>query len=211
MPTANRELDLLQAAIRGERTALLKLLSRSRRELCERLARRVPASLRGTLDADDLVQSTHIEVFQRIGEFEARDAGAFDRWVNTIALGKLRDALRRHRAAKRGAGRPVIRADRANSSDSMVALFERVAGPGQTPSRVAAREEVVTLMQQAVRQLPSAYRSLVRRIYIDGESVTAIAAELGRTEGAIRVACHKARCRLRDILGDQSRFFSKPR
>src|SRR5262249_53709532 len=88
MSSEDAHLGWLQAAVRGDRAALLKLLSRSRAALVQRVSRRIPAGLRSTVDADDIVQNTHVEVVRRIGEFEAQDAGAFERWVATIAIHK---------------------------------------------------------------------------------------------------------------------------
>ena len=208
MNSAEPDAELILQAIAGDRGAVLKLLGRFRRELCAQVQNRIPATLRGSVDAEDVVQEAHVEVIRSIGTFEPRAAGSFQRWVRTIATRKLRDAARRHRAAKRGAGvAPATNLPRG-VADSMVALLDLVAGPERTPSRVVARTEAVQAMQAAMEQLPESYRRVLWLIHIQERSVAEAAADMGRSEGAIRVLCHKARRRLAEILGSRSRFLS---
>lgn len=197
-------------AIAGDEVALTVLLTRSRAGLCGHLASRVPADLRGTIDADDVTQEAHVEVFRHIGSFEFRGPDSFFRWVKAIALRKLRDAIKARRAARRGGGRRVIE-DVASptAEDSMVAFLDLLAGPNRTPSRSAARHEVVAAMQDALTELPDDYRRAVWLVYIEGCSVAVAAAEMGRTERAIHNLCYKAKDRLREILGSRSRFWSQ--
>ena len=207
MSDAEIEQELVELAVAGDRGALLKLLGRSRQSLCGYVARRIPAVLRGEVDAEDVVQNAHIEVFRRISSFESRGAGSFDRWVRTITARKLLDAIRRRRAVKRGGGRAAVGAAN-NFAESMIALVEWVAGDERSPSRVVARAEAVGAMQAAMDQLPPDYRKAMWMVHIEGRSTADVARELHRSEAAVRVLCHKARKRLRALLGDRSRYLS---
>jgi RNA polymerase sigma-70 factor (ECF subfamily) len=208
MNSTDCEAELVRQAVSGDRAALLKLLGRSRQQLCQRVAHRIPTALRGVVDAEDVVQDAHVEVFRHIDTFELRDSDSFDRWIRTIALRKLRDAVRRQRAAKRGQGKSPIGPVAQSLEDSMIALLDLISAPGRTPSSVAARAEGVQAMQAAIGQLPEDYRKAVWLVHIEGRSVASVAKAMGRSEGAIRVLCHKARRRMRDILGSRSRFLS---
>lgn len=208
MSSAGQEEELIRQAVGGDRGALLKLLGRSRQPLCAYIAHKIPITLRGALDAEDVVQDAHVEVFRAIATFEPRGADSFDGWVRTIAARKLRDAVRRHRTAKRGGGRAGAGAISPAMEKSMIALLDLVAAPARTPSSVAAHAEGVEVLQAAMRQLPEDYRRALWMMHIQERSAADVAAELGRTEGAIRVLCHKARKRLGEILGNRSRFLS---
>lgn len=199
---------LIARAVAGDRVALTLLLTETRSGLCGYLASRIPADLKGTLDADDIAQEAHVEVFRHIGDFENRGPGAFERWLRTIALRKLRDAIKMRRADRRGGGRVAVSPFPRHVEDSIVALLDLVAVPGQTPSRSAARHEAVAAVQSALSELPEDYRQAVWMVYIEGRSVASAAEHMGRTERAIHNLCYKAKDRLREHLGSDARFFS---
>ncbi len=202
------EEELVLRAVAGDRGAIVKLLGRSRQALCKYVRLKVPTALRGVVDAEDIVQDTHIEVFRNIETFEPREAGSLERWVRTIAVRKLRDAVRKQRAAKRGGGAAPAREVPEAVGDSMVALLDLVAGPDKTASSVLARAEAVGMMQVAMSQLPEDFRRVLWLTHIEERPVAEVAAEMGRSAGAIRVLSHKARKRLAQILGSRSRFLS---
>lgn len=200
--------EMLKRAISGDVVALTVLLTESRAGVCAYLAHRIPADLKGTIDADDIVQEAHVEVFRHINSFEFRGPGSFDRWVKTIAIRKLRDAIKMRRADRRGGGNFAVSPFPRHIEDSMVAILDLIALPGQTPSRSAARHEAVAAVQSALSELPEDYRQAVWMVYIEGRSVAAAAEQMGRTERAIHNLCYKAKDRLRECLGSRSRFLS---
>lgn len=208
MDDATRQQSLMERAIRGDEVALTMLLTESRSRLCARLFRKIPTDLRGALDPDDIAQEAHVEVFRHIREFEARTPDAFDRWVSTIAVRKLRDAIKARRADRRGGGRVAVGAMPGNLEDSMVALLDLIAGPDQTPSRSAARHEIVAAVQTAIDALPEDYRQAVWFVYLEGNPFAVAAQRMGRTERAVHNLCYKAKDRLREILGSDQRFRS---
>lgn len=58
---------------------------------------RLPARARGLVDTDDLVQSTLMRAFNRLGAFEPRREGAFLAYMRQILLNQIRDEVRRGR------------------------------------------------------------------------------------------------------------------
>lgn len=202
------QIDIIQRAVRGDAVALTLLLTRSRRDVCAYIARHIPADLRGSLDADDVIQDAHAEAFRHIGQFEPRGADSFDRWVKTIALRKLRDALKMRRADKRGGGNVQVHGAPAGLGDSVAMLLDLMAGSEQTPSRCVAGFEAVEALRTAMDLLPEDQREAVNLVYIDGMSVHDAAARMNRTERAIHNLCYKAKTKLRELLETQSRFLS---
>src|SRR5262245_28404320 len=130
MHSGDPENQLIQKAVAGDAAALKVLLTSYHSRLREPVSARIPATLRGSIEADDILQEAYVEVFRRIDSFELRGDDAFFRWLATIALSKLRSAIRRRRAAKRGGDRreaaPAIR----TLEDSMVAFLDVLAAPG---------------------------------------------------------------------------------
>ena len=143
-------LAMVHRAVRGDATALKLLLTKSRTQLRDRMAGRMPRDLRSVLDVDDIVQETHVEIFRRIGSFKPQNNGSFDRWVTTIALSRLRNAIKKYRAAKRGGRHRAASLVSRNMEDSALALLDNLADPGQTPSRCVARTEAVEAVQNAL-------------------------------------------------------------
>lgn len=206
MTDADQRLQMIERAVAGDLAALTLLLTESRPRLCSYLSRKIPSDLKGLIDADDLAQETHVVVFRRIGSFENRGADSFDRWVTTIGAHALRDAVKMRRTLRRGAGHIGAQALPRSFEDSVVALLDQLAVSGRTPSRSAIRHEAVAAVQNAISDLPEDYRRAVWLVYIEGRSVEAAAVEMGRSKRAIHNLCHKAKGRLREILGSDSRF-----
>lgn len=203
-PTA----DCLQRAIAGDQVALTLLLTTHRRAVRDYVAGRVPSNLRGALDADDLVQDAYAEVFRHIGDFVPQGADSFGRWVRTIALRKLRDAIKIRGADKHGGDKVQVHVVSPGIGESVVMLLDLMSGDEKSPSRCAAGTEAVAAVREALALLPDDYQHAVSLVYLQGISVKDAAANMKRTERAIHNLCHKAKSRLRELLGTQSRFLS---
>ncbi len=208
MDEPDRLEGLVRRAIGGDEVALTILLTESRNRLCGYLSGKIPRELGGRIDADDITQEAHVEVFRHVRSFEPRGAESFDRWVRTNALRKLRDAIKARRADRRGGGRLPVGALSANVEDSMIGLLDLLAGPDHTPSRSVARHEAVAAVHAALDGLTAEYREAVWLVYIEGRPVAAAAEQMGRTERAVHNLCYKAKHRLRELLGSDSRFLS---
>ena len=71
------ELVLTRKAVDGDSAALTVLLTLARDRLHAHVARRIPADLRGTIDADDVLQEALVEAYGHIGGFEPRGSDSF--------------------------------------------------------------------------------------------------------------------------------------
>jgi RNA polymerase sigma-70 factor, ECF subfamily len=161
--------QMMRSALGGDETVYRRLL--------EEIGRSVRAMARGAFsrarvgdaDVEDVVQETLLAIHLKR---QTWDGGMkLAPWVGAIARHKIIDAMRR-----RGARRIEPIED-----------FEGVlaAPEGEDPH---ARSDAERLMQQlAPRQ-----RDIVRSISLDGESISATAMRLSMTEGAVRVALHRA-------------------
>lgn len=192
--------ELIPRAVAGDQVALTMLLKDGRRRLCERLVGRVPAELRATIDVDDLAQQAHVIAFRRIKDFVPAGPDGFHRWLEAIALGKLRDAIKRHRAVKRGGGKAAGVMVGGNADQSVVALLDMVAAQGLSPSRSVAWHEQVAALQSAMAALPEHYRQALTLVYIEGRPVAEAAAMMGRSERSLHGLCRRAIESLRSEL-----------
>jgi RNA polymerase sigma-70 factor (ECF subfamily) len=184
------------------------LLARSRPRLYEYIAHRLPADLARFVDPDDIVQQTHVAAFRRLGMPQSIRPESFHRWLLAIALNKLRNAIKRHRTAKRGGGRARLLPHKRSVEDSTIELLDKLAGPGRTPSRSAARREAVKAVQEAISDLPVHYRKAVQLVYIEGYTLGEAAAEMRRTNRAVQGLCRRGLRRLKQRLVSGSRLLS---
>ncbi len=202
------DIHLVEQAVAGDTVAMKLLLTQSREDLCRLVGKRIPADLRSILDVEDVVQESHIEVFRRIASFKVRGPQSFHRWLIAIALTRLRNGIKRHRALKRGGGRAVMAAWPKRIEDSTLALLDTLAGPGQTPSKSVARQEAINAVQASLAGLPEDYRAALWLVHIEGRSVKSTAAEMGRTERAVHGLCRRGLDLLRQRLHGTTTFLS---
>lgn len=198
----------IQRASAGDRVSLTLLLTEVRPLLVAHVAGRIPSNLRGVVDAEDVVQEALAVAARTLSHFHWDGPGSFYRWVATIAVRKLRDWLRRYRALKRGGPRAPAGGSPGPPSDSYVQLLDELVSAERTASRSMARLEAAAALHAALRELPDDYRRAIELVYLEGHSVQAVAAEMGRTEHAIHHLCNKARGRLRELLGEATHFLS---
>ena len=141
-------------------------------------ARRVGPAL-----AEDLVQETLIAMHTRRATYEP--SLPFTAWIHGIARYKLIDEYRR---AKRRATVPL---------DETSELFA-----AEEFESAGAKRDVEKLLAK----LPESKRALVRAVKLDGDSIAETAAASGLSEGAVKVAVHRAVKTLsEEVGGDENR------
>jgi len=72
-----------------------RLLARHVTPLTRWARGRLPHWARDLADTDDLVQDTLLQTFKRIGDFEARGAGALQAYLRQALVNRVRDELRK--------------------------------------------------------------------------------------------------------------------
>jgi len=197
---------LVRAAVAGDKAALTVLLTRAQPTLRNRIAREIPVDLQGTIGVDDIVQQALVGAFRDIKRFEPRGSRAFERWLTTIALHALRNAIKANRRKKRGGGRSRIQGAAPNLNDSLVNLFDQVAAPGRTASRSIARREAALAMRSAMAKLPDDYRQALWSVCVENRPAAEVAEQMGRTVRAIHNLCHKGKIRLAELMGEDPRL-----
>jgi len=200
------EAELAERARSGDEKALVILLERSALELQYQLAARIGAKYRGLFDADDILQVTFLEAFLRIQSLVPGGPGSFAAWLRRIADNNLLDAVRELERDKRPS--PGKRVEMAGQNGSYVALVEQLAATSNTASRACATEELRRGVDAALTRLPAEYEQALRLFELEGLSGEEVAARMGRSRGAVRMLLARARERLAEVLGSDSRFFS---
>lgn len=159
----------MRAAIAGDADAyrrFLQTLTPHLRAMARRRCEQLGAS---RSDAEDLVQEVLLTIHVKRGSWDpARPIGP---WISAIVRNKLIDSLRR-----RG------RASHVPIDDVIETLEAEGQGDGLDHMDV----------ERLVMQLREPQQSIVRAVSLAGAGIRETAARLGMSEGAVRVALHRA-------------------
>ncbi len=142
--------------------------------------------------AEDITQEAFIRAWRRLSEFD--DSRPFRPWLIRIALNLAVSYMRREAR--------------------IVPLDDEVVGrmPAQEESsrETVVRAEIAGQLRQAVDGLAPESNAIVSMFYHDEMSITEIARVIGKKPGAVKVALHRARLRLRQaVFGGGSEGASK--
>lgn len=201
------ESELAARAVAGDEDSLTELLRHYGPRIRAQLGPTIQSKWLNALDADDVMQITYLEAFLRIGRFQYQGPDSFGGWLAQIARNNLRDAIRELERLKRPQPEQRIT---GNGSDTTFALLDEIGCTTSTPSRHAAREDVQRFVELAIADLPDDYATVIRLYDLDGKSAADVAAALGRSEGAIFMLRARAHDRLREAIGPETQFFSRP-
>jgi RNA polymerase sigma-70 factor, ECF subfamily len=189
------------------RDALQVELVRCLPRLRNYLQRHIPAGLRPTLSAEDLLQEVWTAAYRTVEHFRGAGVDAIDRWLNTLAHAKLIDAVRAARCLKRGGDRRYVQwpATRVSSYGGVVRWLK---SPQRTPSGTVHLADTAQRILMALAQLSERQRRAVELRYLEGVSRPGIARELDTTERAVKALLERGLERLRDALGSEAKYFT---
>lgn len=154
---------------------------------------RIDALTRDNEAISDVVQSACREVLAN-ESFEFRGELAFRSYLCQAALHKIRDRRRHYLAKKRGAGavKPIDHGDSQLEQIYRTTMFD--------PARGVVRAEEIAQLEATFERLPEDYREALTLYRIVGLSVSDLARQLGRTEGAVKALLSRAMGRLSSLL-----------
>ena len=190
---------LTRAAANGDREALEDLLSRYQGELRAFVRLRTGPELRARESSADLVQSVCREVLENAERFRFPGETAFKDWLYTTAARKVARRLEYYRAEKRDARQDApMREESDEERASLAASYRRYS----SPSSPARRAEELERVENAFDVLTDEQREIVTLAHLVGLSRAEIGERLGKSEGAVRVALHRALATLASELSD---------
>lgn len=161
----------------------------------QRLFRAAWSVLRNRADAEDCVQSAYLKAFAAIGGFEGR--AALSTWLTRIAIN---EALLRKRRAER-----QRRAIESHSVTLIDDYREKLMRGSSVPSpdRALARTELRRILEQAVAELPDAFRLVFVLREIEGLSIEETSEALGVAPATVKTRHFRARQKLQQALAPE--------
>jgi RNA polymerase sigma-70 factor (ECF subfamily) len=178
---AESDLALARRCAAGDQAAVRALTGANN----QRLFRAAWSILKDRSEAEDAVQATYLNAFASLDKFEGRSS--LSTWLTRIvineALGRLRAAARRQADLEQ---RGVIMLDEHRAEPS--------------PDAALAREQLRILLERAVSDLPSPYRTVFVLRDVEGLSVEETSDALAILPATVKTRLFRARRLLRQAL-----------
>ena len=184
--------ETLAAATRGDPAAVNHLLERYLPGLRAFVRLRAGATVQGREEHSDIVQSVCRDVLENLERYKHGGDEGFRRWLYRTALRKIADRYEYYQAKKRDVGREGL----LGSHGSLA----RDQAP--SPSQHAIAKEEALRIERALDGMPDDYREVVVLSRYVGMSHHEIAAEMGRSELAVRTLLSRALARLAELLDE---------
>jgi RNA polymerase sigma-70 factor (ECF subfamily) len=176
--------EVVVQVLAGE-TAMFEIVMRRHNQRLYRVAR---AILRNDGEAEDVMQDAYVRAYEHLNQFAGR--AKFSTWLTRIAV---HEALARQR---RGNRYQELEPTSEREGDPM----DRFASAAPDPEQQASNSEVRRLLEEAIEELPDAYRTIFMLRDIEDMSTTDAAEVLEITEDNVKVRLHRARALLRKSL-----------
>ena len=184
--------DLVARVSLGDGAAVTTLLQQQLPGLRAYIRMKAGKELLALESSSDLAQSVCRDILENLGRFQYDGEGAFRKWLFTTALRKIADRYEFYQAGRRN-----IRREASTGGDD--AILEACRG-FYTPSRQAAAREDLARLETCLRSLDDDKREVILLSRMVGLSHAEIAAEMGKTEVAVRKLLSRALAELADRM-----------
>jgi RNA polymerase sigma-70 factor (ECF subfamily) len=154
----------------------------------ERCKPRIPGHLRAKLDVGDLLQEVRARILRAEASFEGRTEPEVRRYIRRTVETVTDETIRRFDQAKRRANREIQ-------------LPEALASDHTSPTQRAVRNELLDRLAEALAALPSDQRLAIELKHLEGLSLAATAARMGKTGPAAAGLLRRGLQTVRERLG----------
>jgi len=172
----------------GRRDAFRHIMQRCN----QRLFRVARAVLGDDAEAEDALQESYLRAYRKLADF--RGDAALLTWLTSIVLNEARGRLRKRRTMV-----GLDQVDEAPMDTPQIIPFPSRYG-SEDPAVDAARLQVRRLLEQAIDQLPEAFRTVYMLRDVEQCTVEETAAQLAIKPETVKTRLHRARRQLRATL-----------
>lgn len=168
--------ELIEACRRGEHRAMEALYHRYKRRVYGLVTR-----IAGTTDADEVAQEVFVRIYRGLPKF--RGDSQLGTWIYRLAVNAALSYVTK-------------RAKRQHGGDELIGELPAPPAPRRDP-RLSAR------IEDAMNDLPPGYRAVLVLHDVEGLSHEECASIMGCRVGTSKSQLHKARARMRELLGPE--------
>lgn len=184
---AKKDLDLVQAAIKGDQLAYADLMTKYRESIYFMMLKMV----KNSDDADDLTIEAFGKAFNRLEQYSP--SYAFSTWLFKIASNNCIDFIRKKRIK-------VTSMDSGIKTSDGETMYIDAKSYGKDPEETVMHNQKVKHMRELVSRLKPRYRVLVEKRYFEELSYEEIATELDLPLGTVKAQLFRARDFLANMM-----------
>jgi RNA polymerase sigma-70 factor (ECF subfamily) len=183
--SGNDDSELVRRACARDEGAIRAIMQANNRRLY-RIARGI---LRNDSEAEDVVQETYVRAFTHLESF--RGDSRLATWLARIAMNEALGRLRRQR--------PTVDWTTLESGTPNAQIIQfPVSATSDDPEKTMAQREIQHVVEQAVDELPEAFRIVFITRVIEGMNVEETAEILDIKPETVKTRLHRARTMLRE-------------
>ena len=185
----------------GDAQALAELFSRERERLWRIIQFRLAEPLRGRMEPDDVLQEAFLAASQRLKHYADSPATSPFIWLRMIVNQTLIDLHRHHLGVQGRDAAREVRLDAAPGTQATsVSVAIQMVGAFTSPSRAAARADLLSVVQGAIEQMDPIDREVLALRHFEELSNSEVAEALGIEQKAASIRYVRALRRLKEIL-----------
>jgi len=181
--------DLVERCRARDEAAVRTLTKRYNQRLF-RIARGI---LRQDAEAEDVVQEAYVRAFTSLDRF--RGESAFGTWLTRIAMNEALGRLRKRK--------PTVEWPEGGDEPLRAHILQFPTSAAADPETTMASRQIRAVLEQAIDNLPDAFRSVFVARIVEGLSVEETAELFGIRPETVKTRVHRARTRLRADLEAQ--------
>ena len=176
--------DIIEKVLGGDIDMFEQLVERYQGRVFGIVSKRIPGDGWG-----EVAQEVFLNGFRSLASFDT--SRPFENWIATIAVRRCHDYWRSH--AKRGVLEIESRGELLEVASAAASLEEF--------ERQTKRDEMLSILREAMDKLRPDERELLDMIYLEGMKLKNVAEELGLSLSNVKVKAMRTREKLRAVLG----------
>ena len=194
--------EVIKAAREGEHDAIGRLLSQYMNYLKILASTQLDRKLRHRVSPSDVVQETFCDAHRDFHMFRGTSEREFSAWLRKIMIHNLARIVERHvLTEKRDVRKEFSLNDMKKSVDRSTMQMDALLVANQpSPSGEALQRESSVVLADCLAELPEDYRQVVMLRNFHGLPFKEVAAQMGRSSGAVRMLWLRALTQLRELI-----------
>ena len=179
---------LIRDGKEGDANALSTLFARYQERVLRIVRLRLSAPLRDRLrlQSMDILQETFLHAIRKLKDFEPTTEASFLHWLSRIVENVIRDQIDYSRAGKRDSAAERSLDQSIALQSGHAHLRDLIPDEGTSPTQAVVRKGIRSIVDNLLLELEEPERELIIQRKLEGLTFGEMAAELGKSEDAVR-------------------------